>query len=42
MLPRVAFEYGQSLRAEGEELHEAGKHAESLEKLNEALGLLEA
>ncbi|WP_120997973.1 hypothetical protein JQR85_15150 [Stutzerimonas urumqiensis] len=32
----------QSLRAEGEELHEAGKHAESLEKLNEALGLLEA
>ncbi|WP_028241326.1 hypothetical protein [Stutzerimonas azotifigens] len=32
----------KSLRAEGEELHKSGDHAESLEKLNEALGLLES
>lgn len=35
MLERV-----QALRAEGESLHEAGKHAESVEVLGEALSLL--
>lgn len=32
----------KSLRAEGERLHEAGDHGQSLEKLNQALDLLEA
>lgn len=31
----------KELRAEGEQLHEAGKHAESVEALERALALLE-
>lgn len=37
----AVLERVQALRAEGESLHNAGKHAESVEALGEALSLLE-
>lgn len=36
----AVLERVQALRAEGESLHDAGKHAESVEVLGEALSLL--
>ncbi|MDG1580590.1 hypothetical protein [Pseudomonas sp. GOM6] len=39
--PEVLAEV-QRLRAEGEELHKAGDHSESVKVLNEALNLLQA
>lgn len=37
----AVLEQVRSLREEGEELHEAGKHAESVEVLSKAMALLD-
>lgn len=37
----AVLEQVQSLRAEGQQLHEAGKHAESVEALGQAQALLD-
>ncbi|GGD06889.1 hypothetical protein [Halopseudomonas salina] len=37
----AVLEQVQSLRAEGQELHEAGKHGQSVEVLGQAMELLE-
>jgi hypothetical protein len=39
-LPEAAMARVKQLRMEGEELHKAGKHQESLDKLGEAMKML--